>query len=43
MLAEMHAEALILCANEYGANDVAGKKEEEESVMQMWVMQCIKN
>ena len=38
MLAEMHAEALVLCANEYGANDVAGKKQEEESVMQVRVM-----
>ena len=33
MLAEMHAEALVLGADEDGADDVASDEEEEEAVM----------
>lgn len=33
MLAEMHAEALVLGADEDGADDVAGHEEEEEAIV----------
>ena len=33
VLAEMHAEALVLGADEDGADDVAGHEEEEEAVV----------
>lgn len=38
VLAEMDAEALVLDTYEYGADDVAGDKEEEEAVMKAGVV-----
>lgn len=38
MLAEVHAEALVFGADEDGANDVAGDEEEEEAVVEAFVV-----
>ena len=43
MLAEMHAEALVLSADEDGADDVAGHEEEEEAVVQVRVVEGVEN
>lgn len=43
MLAEMHAEALVLGADEDGADDVASDEQEEEAVVQMRVMESVED
>ena len=43
VLAEMHAEALVLGADEDGADDVAGHEEEEEAVVQAGVVQRVED
>lgn len=41
MLAVVHAEALVFGAHEDGGEDVAGDEEEEETVVQFWVVQGV--
>ena len=43
VLAEMHAEALVLGADEDGADDVAGHEEEEEAVVQAGVVERVED
>lgn len=43
VLAEVHAEALVFCADEDGADDVAGDEEKEEAVVHAWVVQGVED
>lgn len=43
VLAEVHAEALVLGADEDGADDVAGDEEEKEAVVQVRVVQGVED
>ena len=43
MLAEMHAEALVLGADEDGADDVPGDEEEEKPVVQFRVVEGVED
>ena len=43
VLAEVHAEALVLCADEDSADDVAGHEEKEEAVVQAGVVERVKD
>ena len=43
VLAEVHAEALVLGADEDGADDVAGHEEEEEAVVQAGVVERVED
>ena len=43
VLAEVHAQALVLGADEDGADDVAGHEKEEEAVMQAGVMERVED
>ena len=43
VLAEVHAQALVLGADEDGADDVAGHEEEEEAVVQAGVVERVED
>ena len=43
MLTEVHTQALVLGADEDGADDVAGDKEEEEAVVEMRVLTVVED
>lgn len=43
MLAEMHAETLVLGADEDGADDVSGHEEEEEAIVEAWMVERIED
>ena len=43
VLAEVHAKSLVLCADEDGADDVAGHEEEEEAVVQARVVERVED
>lgn len=43
VLAEVHAQALVLGADEDGADDVAGDEEEEEAVVEMRILEGVED
>lgn len=43
MLAEVHPEALILGADEDGANDIASDKEEEKAIVKVRIVEGVED
>jgi len=43
MLAEVNSQALILPADEDGADDISNNEEKQENIMESWVSQGIEN